>query len=144
MHTGAHRVPRNNFLSFSGLFKTCEHFSASAYSASRWTLILSISGSEMGRATRAGLPGGGSVWTASKASWELLLKRDLLVCVREKAKLVALFLLVQVATCAYVAEGCAGIFAVLEFWVCFYEHAAVPDLSMSFPAPEKVLVTFLR
>lgn len=30
--------------------KTCEHFSASAYSAFRWTLLLSISGGETGRA----------------------------------------------------------------------------------------------
>lgn len=42
-------------------------------------------------------------------------QKRLLVCVREKAKLVALFLHVQVAICAYMAEGSTGISAVLEF-----------------------------
>lgn len=42
-------------------------------------------------------------------------QKRLLVCVREKAKLVALFLRVQVAICAYMAEGSADISAVLEF-----------------------------
>lgn len=123
--------------------KTCECFSASAYSASRWMLVLSISGSEMGRAHgQVCLEGDQSEQAAKQA--ENCISKEIAGLFQGESKACG-----SVPACAggnLCLHGgieswcfcCAGILSVL-LWT--FSHPW--SLSVSFPAPDKVLVTFL-